>query len=109
MANLETLGSDKALDLGHLDGGLLALTTRYLTLDAVLLLHLVSLVESEKLPDASGTLRTQTAGHRGLCTVFILSAYYALFKVYSQLRRTVTHCTTSTLLEYMSSEMGTHQ
>jgi len=63
---LEAMGGDKALDLGHLDGGLLALTTRHLTLEAVLLLHLVSLVESEKLPDASGTLGTQTAGDRGL-------------------------------------------
>lgn len=60
---LETLGCNKALDLGHLDGGLLALTTRHLTLEAVLLLHLVSLVKSEKLPDAGGTLGTEAAGH----------------------------------------------
>ena len=79
LSNLEALGGDKALDLGHLDGGLLALTTRHLTLEAVLLLHLVSLVESEKLPDASSTLRTQTAGHRDLCTVYILLAYYAVY------------------------------
>jgi hypothetical protein len=64
---LETLGCNKALDLGHLDGGLLALTTGHLTLEAVLLLHLVGLVKGEQLPDSGGTLGTEAARYGLLC------------------------------------------
>jgi hypothetical protein len=66
-ANLEALRGNKTLDLGHLDGRLLALPTRHLTLNPILLLQLVSFVKGKELADACCTLGTKAPRNRGIC------------------------------------------